>query len=155
MFRGAAVFVTGLMLLVSSASAETLFHGTLRVTKATSQCQFFSVGREFNSTFHPKMTGNANFSAISFIEKYYAVGYSLAGKVFTKTFQPVVSGGVGWGDPFSWTGSQVLVSFQSPAPVAANTPQLLLRGQVKKPENDPGGVACVIDFAASYVLSPG
>jgi hypothetical protein len=142
------------MTVVTSASAETVFAGIIRTTAATAPCQFYDVGRIDASQFHPNIAGNANFSAISFLQPLSAVGYKLNGLAFDATFRNVITGGIGWGDPFNWTGSQVKIFFQSPATITATTPQLLLRGQIKKPENDPGGIACIITFSGSYVLRP-
>lgn len=142
------------MAATTTASAETVFAGQIRTTAATAACQFYGVGRIDASQFHPTIAGNAAFSAISFLQPLSAVGYKLNNINFDATFRNVITGGVGWGDPFSWTGSQVRISSQSPATITATTPSVVLRGQIKKPENDPGGVACIITFTGAYVLRP-
>jgi hypothetical protein len=138
----------------TSAAAETVFAGTVRTTDVTPACQFYGVGRIDNSQFHPKIPGNAGFSAISFLQPHSAVGYKLENRNFDEFFRTVVSGGVGWGDPFEWTGSRVRVTVQIPEHITPSTPAVFLRGQIIKPEDDPGGTACIIDFDASYVLRP-
>jgi hypothetical protein len=79
------------------------------------------------------------------------MGYKLGNVPFDANFRPVVSGGIGWGDPFSWTGSVIRKTVQVPATITNTTPQVLIRGELKKPENDAGGALCVETFIGSYV----
>ena len=145
------------MLGVTGASAETVFSGIIRVTAATPQCEFFNEegGRTFTSRFHPRIAGNADFTGLSFIQPLYAIGYSLEGASFTNAFQVVRSGGVGWGETYTYTpGSAIKITSMTPPTLTASTPQVLLRGQVRRPEDDPGGNLCIITFIGSYVLEP-
>ncbi len=147
----AAIFALG---AADTASAEAVYTGVIRTIATTPECQYYSVGRLDNSQFHPSIAGNAAFSAISFLQPYSAVGYQLSNNDFDQFFRPVVSGGVGWGNPFSWTGSKVRIINQVPDTITASTPGVFLKGQIMKPEDDPGGQACIITFTASYVLRP-
>ena len=93
-------------------------------------------------------------SAISFLQPLSAVGYKLNGDSFDEFFRHVISGGVGWGDPYTWNGSKVRITHQVPETITSTTPGVFLRGQIMKPEDDPGGMACIITFTGSYVLRP-
>lgn len=155
MIRGVIIGAALVAAATSGASAEVVFRGTTLITKVTPQCQNTRVGDTSVSRFHPKIAGNANFSGLSFVHQFSAIGYGLDGRSFDATLRAVRSGGVGWGDPYTWNGSKVAVTSSTPplGQIKPTTRQLLLRGKIVKHDNDPGGAACVVDFAASYVLS--
>lgn len=151
MIRG-AILAAGLIAVGgNAASAETVFHGSIKITAVSAQCQDVNVGDQATSSFHPNIAGNNTFTGLSFVHSYSAIGYGLGNVPFDATFRNATSGGVGWGDVYNWTGSQIRKTFQSPATITNTTLQVLLRGQIKKHDNDPGGALCIATFIASYV----
>lgn len=150
MIKGAIVATALVAVGTTSALAEIVFGGAFVVTAVTSQCQDTSVGKSGTSQFHPNVAGNLNFSAISFVHQFYATGYKLPSLPFDSTFRNVQSGGVGWGDPFTWTGSQVRLLTTLPS-ITTATRFVSLKGQIKKFERDSGGATCVVTFDASYI----
>jgi hypothetical protein len=154
MIKSFVLATTVIVAASTNASAEAVFAGVVRTVAVTPECEFYHVGRTDNSQFHPKIPGNASFAAISFLQPLSAVGYKLDGMNFDEHFRHVIEGGIGWGDPFEWEGSKVRVTHQVPEHITSNTPAVFLRGEIKKPEDDPGGTDCVITFHGSYVLRP-
>ncbi len=140
----------------TTASAEVVFIGTIKITAVTAQCQNVHVNDVNPSTFHPKIVGNGNFSGLSWVGTYSARGHVLDNVAFDATFRTVKTGGVGWGDPYTAaqaTWAQIAVTSYSPAlgSINTSTPTLILRGQIKRLFNDPGGLACVATFIGTYV----
>jgi len=85
-----------------------------------------------------------------------ARGHGLAGIAFDATFRTVITGGVGWGDTYTVPPAeraQIRVTSYTPplANINASTPTLILRGQIKRLFNDPGGLACIATFIGTYV----
>lgn len=150
MIKGAILAVGMFAFGTSTALAEVLFQGAFTVTAVTPACQETDVGFNGTSIFHPNTAGNANFSGISFVQQFFAIGHLLNGAPFDGTFRNVQTGGVGWGDAWTWTGSQLRLLAPIPPPITVQTRFVSLRGQIKKFYNDPGGAACVITFEASY-----
>ncbi len=140
------------MLLGAEARAETVFRGTSIVTAVTPACQGTTVNRQEQTTFHPLVAGNDDFTGLNFYGTHSAYGYELAGP-FTAAFQVVEGGGVGW-SPYDWSGSQIRIIAQTPPAIVASTRFVTLRGQIKKPRNDAGGLACIVTFEASYTRQP-
>jgi hypothetical protein len=141
------------------ASAEVVFVGTIINVAVTPQCQFSGAGDRYPSVFHPKITGNENFSGLSWIRGHYAVGHLLGGIAFDTNVRTVETGGVGWGDTYfkpAAERAQIRISSSVPAIGSINTgtQTVILNGQIKRPFGDPGGLACVITFRGTYVKDP-
>lgn len=141
------------------AAAEVVFVGTIINTAVTRQCQFSHAGDRFPSVYHPKVAGNENFSGLSWIRGHYAVGHSLAGRAFDANFRGVETGGVGWGDAYFKPAAQrAQIRITSSVPpigsINNNTPTVILKGQIKRLNNDPGGLDCVVTFTGTYVKDP-
>ena len=156
MIRGAILGTALLAGAATTASAETVFVGTIKITAVTAQCQNVHVNDYAQSVFHPKIVGNANFAGLSWVWTHYAKGHLLGGLNFDATFRTVTTGGVGWGDPYTWPSTkaaQIAVTYYSPAvaSITAATPIVIIRGQFKRFNNDPGGLACVASFTGTYV----
>jgi hypothetical protein len=140
----------------TTASAEVVFVGTIKITAVTAQCQNVHVNDTNPSTFHPKIAGNSPFSGLSWVGTYSARGHALNNAAFDATFRTVKTGGVGWGDAFiapQATWAQIRVTSYSPAlgSINASTPTVTLRGQIKRLFDDPGGSACIATFVGTYV----
>ena len=141
---------------VTTASAEVVFIGTIKITAVTPQCQNVNVNDHDQSTFHPKITGNASFSGLSWVGSHGARGHGLDNLAFDATFRTVITGGFGWGDTFTVPPAeraQIKVTSYTPGigSINASTPTLILRGQIKRLFNDPGGLACIATFLGTYV----
>jgi len=90
------------------------------------------------------------------VGRYGARGHGLDGLAFDATFRVVNTGGVGWGDPYTVAAAeraQIAVTSYSPAlaSINASTASVVIRGQIKRLFNDPGGLACIATFLGSYV----
>jgi hypothetical protein len=156
MFKFASLASLALVAAFSNhAAAEVLFEGTAVFT-AVSNCQFLPAVDQTTSRYHPRVLGNQNFTGLSFTYMFSSAGYKLVGKNFGPTFKNVESGGTGYGDNFTWTGSQILISEQNPATIDLSTRFVTLRGRIKKHYNDPGigGQPCIGDFEAAYIRDP-
>lgn len=153
MFK-AFLFATGLTaVLASQASAETRFRGHVVFT-AVNDCRNgeAEVGWEFRSELHPRLNGNKDFTALSLVHDYGAMGNLLVGKNFTGAYQTVVKGGVGWGDGYvPAKKGAILISAQQPRTIAANTPAVTLTGKMKNPWGDTGSEQCEVTFRGVYV----
>lgn len=156
MIRGAILGVALISGGATSAMAEIVFVGTVKITAVTPQCQNVDVNDYAHSTFHPKVGTNANFAGFSWIWPHYSRGHALNGRNFDASFRTVVTGGTGWGDPFILPParqSQLRITSYVPAVTAitAATQTLTLNGQIKRPWDDPGGLNCVMTFIGTYV----
>jgi hypothetical protein len=139
---------------ISGAWAEVVFEGSIRHTAVSAQCQNQHVNDKYNSTFHPNTAGNDNFSSLSWVSSHGARGHSLSGAL-TNIFQDVVTGGVGWGDAFIVPEEEFAqIRLISSTPVIANltttTQAVILRGQIRRLFNDPGGLACTVTFIGTF-----
>lgn len=154
MIRG--LFLAGALsaFFATAASAEVVFVGTISITKVTAQCANVHVGEHHNSTFHPFRPFNAGFSALSLVDDHSARGHQLDGAAFDATLRTVKTGGVGWGNLYtSQTPSQIAVTSYAPllSKITAKTLSLTIKGKIARLYDDPGGLACVATFIASYV----
>ncbi len=134
---------------VISASAETLFRGTLQVTAASVGCtKGPEAGDISNGQFHPAaVPGNFNFSAVNVIERFNAQSLRLlAAGSFTSSFQQVSNVAIGWSDFTPDKPGFVLVSKQTPATLAATTPNVTLVGKIKNPFGITGQENCIANF---------
>ncbi len=150
---GAALVASG----ATTAMAETVFVGTIKFTAVTAQCQNVRLHEYARSTFHPAVRGgNQNFAGLSWVWTNYARGHKLNGANFDATFRTVVTGGTGWGDPYTVAAAQqaqIRITSYAPAlgTITAATPTLTIVGQIRRLGNDPGGLACVATFLGTYV----
>ncbi len=128
-------------------------HGTIKVTAKTAQCQNQNVGDIAASRFHPLIAGQGDQSeGFSFVYNLGGVGYNLQNHVLDTTFRTVVTGGLGWGGVYTQQTSHFAkIQVLAHATVTASTQLLVLKGKIQRPDDDPGGLACVIDFTATYV----
>ncbi len=152
MIRG-AILAAGLAVGATAASAETVFSGMIRITATTVQCQGTHIGDISPSRFHPFFAGQATHAeGLTFIYPLGGSGYTLASHVFDPTFREVQSGYLGSSGVVVQPQphrSQIAVAAR---PVINNTtPTLVLKGQIKRPDDDGGGLACVASFTGVYV----
>ena len=150
----AILFAAGLTaLLAGQASAETRFRGSLVFTDVKN-CPGGSaeVGWDFRSEFHPRVRGNGDFTALSLVHQFGAIGNRINGKNFTSTYQTVTKGGVGWGDGYVPTkkGSILLLS-QQPKSISPSTQSITLTGKFKNIWGDAGAEQCEVPFRGVYV----
>jgi hypothetical protein len=157
MIRRALLAVALLAGSATAASSEIVFVGTIKITAQTAQCQRNRVNEYANSAFHPAAVGgNDNFAGLSWVWTHYSRGHGLPGRNFDATFRVVQTGGVGWGDPYivdAARQSQIRIISSVPAvsAITAATPALQMTGQIRRFDDDPGGLACVFNFIANYV----
>lgn len=152
MFRFAFVIALGLT-MTTTAQAETLFRGLLHFTKVSGpECNDAGrVGDRYNTQFHPRIAGNANFAAITRLYDFGGISYKLEGASFTPTLQKTITGGLGWDAYTPQKPISVAVLTQVPANLTENSPTVTLTGKIKNPWGDPGSETCVVDFTAVYV----
>ena len=139
--------------IVNQASAEVLFRGNIVFT-AVKNCtpDDAEVGRDFKSQFHPRVTGNDDFTALSLVYEYGALGHRIEAANFTDSYQAAASGGVGWGDGYTpKKRTSILISAQQPKTFSASTPSILLTGKLKNPWGDVGAEQCEVSFRGVYV----
>lgn len=157
MIRGALLAAALLAGATNSASAEIVFVGTIKITAQTAQCARNRVNEFANSAFHPAAVGgNDNFAGLSWVWTHYSRGHGLVGRNFDATFRTVQTGGVGWGDPYIVNAarqSQIRIMSSVPAvgAITTATPTVQLNGQIRRFDDDAGGLACVYTFIANYV----
>ena len=156
MMKRAILAAALLAAATATASAEIVFVGTIKITAVSPQCQNINVNDINQSSFHPRVAGNANFSGISWVSNHSARGHGLNGLAFDATFRTVVTGGVGWGDPYEVDAArraQIRVLSYTPAlaNITNTTPTLTILGQVRRLFEDPGGLACIATFVGTYV----
>jgi hypothetical protein len=149
------LLVSGVLLasLMAPAAAETRYRGAVVFT-ATKNCTAndAQVGWKFKSEFHPRLAGNGDFSAISLVYEYGAIGHKLNGANFTSTYATVKSGGVGWGDAYTPDKrTSVLVSSQQPQTIKSGTETVFLVGKFKNVWGQTGAEGCEVTFNGAYV----
>jgi len=144
----------------TAALAETVFVGAITFTSVTSQCTTVRVNDRSASVFHPNIVGNQSTAGLSWVWDFYSRGHAIhSGAIrqnFDGTFRSVQTGGTGWGDAYIWPSTkwaQIRVTSYTPAMASINssTPSVTIIGQIRRPNNDSGGLACVATFRASYV----
>ena len=145
--RGLAV-ATALAGLSAEARSEVLFRGVFQITAVNAACTDGpNVGSLDNTQFHPRGQGNANFTALTTTSTYGGHSYKLEGANFTKTFQPVISEGLGWSVYTANKKSSILLD---PLPVfELSTNTLILTGKIKNIWGNAGQENCVADFRAA------
>lgn len=141
----------------TGASAEIVFIGTIKFTAQTPQCVGNRVNQYANSVFHPAAVGgNANFAGLSWVWSYYSRGHELSGRNFDATFRAVKTGGTGWGGPYfvpATREAQIRIATSVPAvaSITAATQTVTMTGQIKRFDDNAGGLACIFNFTATYV----
>lgn len=136
--------------LASSARAELLLRGTMVWTSA-SGCPNQYVGTTYNTQLHPRNTPN-NFTGLTIISDYGAVGYHIDGRSFSSTqYLRVTAGGIGSSD-YAFTFPTFIKATQVPVTITASTPIVRLSGFIKNPFGTVEN--CLIGFNASYVPLP-
>ena len=141
------------MTMIATAQAETLFRGLLHFTAVSGpECNNTGrVGDRYNTQFHPRVPGNANFAAITRLFDFGGLSYKLEGANFTPTLQKTITGGIGWDAYTPQKPISVAVLKQLPPDLTPNSPTVTLIGKIKNPWGDPGSETCVVDFTAVYV----
>lgn len=145
----------------TAALAETVFVGAITITAVTSQCTTVRANDRAASVFHPNIVGNQSTAGLSWVWDFYSRGHALHSSGtprlnFDGVFRSVQTGGTGWGDAYIWPSTkwaQIRVTSYTPAlaNINSSTPFVTIIGQIKRPNNDGGGLACVATFHASYV----
>jgi hypothetical protein len=162
MIRRALLAVALLAGSATTTFAETVFVGAITFTAVTPQCTTVRANDKAASVFHPNIVGNFSFAGLSVVWDFYSRGHILetppntARRNFGPVFQAVKTGGTGWGDPYIWEPSrwaQIRVTSYVPALASINstTRFVTITGQIRRPNSDGGGLACVADFEATYV----
>ena len=162
MIRGALLAAAIFACSGTAALAETVFVGAITFTAVTSQCTTVRVNERAASVFHPNIAGNQRTAGLSWVWDFYSRGHAIhTGATvprvnFEGNFRSVQTGGTGWGDAYIWPSTkwaQIKVTSYTPALANINpsTPFVTIIGEIKRPNNDGGGVACVASFRASYV----
>lgn len=144
----------GLMMvaLSSPGQAETNFRGNVVFTAVKNCGDSASVGEEFRSHYHVPMAGNGNFSALSLVYKYGAIGHKVDNAKFTNTYKATKTGGVGWGDAYTPPKTAfILISSQQPATLTPTTPSVIITGKFKNQWGDTGSENCEVTFRGVYV----
>ena len=135
------------------AAAETVFVGVVKIASVTSQCQNFRTGVA-TSRFHPFFTGQTDSSeGFSLVWQFGGDSYILRSRALDGTFRSAESGGLGWGGIFTFPSNQwAQIALTSARPtINATTTSVTLKGQIKRPAGDPGGLACVATFVGTYL----
>ncbi|MCO5163251.1 MAG: hypothetical protein M9939_19125 [Mesorhizobium sp.] len=145
----------------TAASAETVFVGAIVFTAVTPACTTVRAKDRAASVFHPNIDGNQSTAGLSWVWDFYSRGHAIhstlpARQNFDGTFRSVQTGGTGWGDAYIWPSTkwaQIRVISYSPALANINstTPFVTITGQIRRPNNDSGGFACVATFHGTYV----
>ena len=145
----------------TSALSETVFIGAITFTAVTPECTNVRVNDNAVSVFHPNIVGNESFAGLSVVWEFYSQGHALISSPtarvnFDESDRTVRTGGTGWGDayirePSKWAQIRVVSYSPALANIRSTTPFLTITGQIKRPFNDPAGLACVATFHASYV----
>lgn len=161
MIRGALLAAAIFACSGTAALAETVFVGAITFTAVTSQCTTVRANDRAASVFHPNIVGNQGTAGLSWVWDFYSRGHAIhssgAPRVnFDGTFRSVQTGGTGWGDAYIWPSTkwaQIRVTSYTPAlaNINSSTPFVTIIGQIKRPNNDGGGLACVATFNATYV----
>ncbi len=158
MVKFAALSLSVLCLTATTASAEILFRGSMRITAVSAGCTgVVGVNNQWNAQFHPATApGNDNWSALNRIDQYGAQSYrKLTAGAFTASFQRVSNNGIGWSDYTPSKPTFVSVSVQTPGTIKATTVGVSLTGQIKNIFGDSGSAEnCVASFAFAGVKSP-
>ena len=143
------------MTMISAAQAETLFRGLLHFTSVSGpECNgAVRVGDRYNTQFHPRVTGNADFAAITRISDFGGISNKLEGANFTPTLQRTITGGIGWDAYVPQKPISVAVLTQVPPNLTSNSPTVILTGKIKNLWGDPGFETCVAEFTAVYLRS--
>jgi hypothetical protein len=139
-----------LALMSASARAEVTFQGTVKWTNAQ-WCKFERPGAAYNSTYHPRVPGNMNFSGLTTLYQFGGAGYQLNNADFNHVFRPVLGVGLGWSG-YTFRGAKIRVTERSPAVINAGTPFVTMKGEIIRPSNDPGinGHVCVVAFEGAF-----
>jgi hypothetical protein len=150
MLKALTLAATTAFALASPAQADLLLRGTMVWTSA-SGCPGQFVGTTYNTQLHPRNATN-NFTGLTIISSYGAVGYHIDGQNFSPAqFLRMTTGGVGSSD-YVFQFPTLIRATQSPPTITASTQTARLSGFIKNPF---GTVAnCVIGFNASYVPLP-
>lgn len=140
----------------NSAGAEIVFSGKIKFTAVTSQCRNVRVKDFADSSFHPIVGSNSRVAGLSWVWPGNSRGHGLYGVNFDATFRAVKTGGVGWGDPYlrpTTAESQIRIVSYAPAitAITATTEIVTIRGQIRRPFDDPGGLACIATFIGVYM----
>lgn len=161
MIRGTLLAAALLAGATSATLAETVFVGAITITAVTPQCTTVRVNDRAASVFHPNIVGNQSTAGLSWVWDFYSRGHAIHSSGtprvnFDGTFRSVQTGGTGWGDAYIWPSTkwaQIRVTSYTPALASINssTPSVTIVGQIRRPNNDSGGLACVATFRASYV----
>lgn len=153
MFKAFLLAVGVATVLSSQASAEVRFRGHVVIT-AINNCQNgeMQVGWDFRSEFHPRLAGNDDFTGLSLVHDFGAIGNRLQSKDFTSAYQTVIKGGVGWGDGYvPQKKGAILLSTQQPKIISASTQTINVTGKMKNPWGDEGSEQCEATFRGVYV----
>ena len=100
----------------------------------------------------PGVAGNDDFTALSLVYDYGALGHRIDAANFTGSYKVMQSGGVGWGDGYTpKKRTSILISTQQPKALSASTPSILLTGKLKNPWGSVGAELCEVSFRSVYV----
>lgn len=147
-----AALACGLAMTTAASAADIRFRGAITITDAKN-CAAHQTGAIYNSAYMAAGSDGGHILTTSFsmVGKYGGDIYELeTGEPFPKTWTTLLGYGFDGGDYFFST--KVRMTMQKPAVVDDKTQALDLVGSIQTPGNDPGvaGVACVINFRASY-----
>lgn len=148
--------VAVLLSIASSAQAETLFRGTIRVTGVTAGCtQGPNIGDQDNAQFHSALVpGNVALTALNRISTYGGTSWRLlAPGGFTTSFQQVSNLSFGWSDFTPSKPTFILVTKQTPATLAATSASVVLTGRIRNYFGNTGQDTCIANFTFAGVLS--
>ncbi len=150
MFKGAMFAAAIIMAGATTASAEITFSGIFTITAANG-CENVQKGEHWPSRFHPAFAGQSDHSeGFTIVLDFGAQGYRTEdGNLSDGDFEPVQTGGVGWGGVYILPKNQWArfgnFSFGDPTKKT-----LTVRGQAQRFLEDPGGLNCVVSFTALY-----
>lgn len=139
--------------LCQPALAEVVFRGASRSIQVQN-CRNQGVGWDNTAVFHPRITGNDQFSSIGIFHPFGGISYETSA-VFSKTaFISVAAHGVGWGH-WSFNTAKVKILTSSPrslTSISNSTRFVFLKFQIQGPDQDPGvnGRKCVVTYDASF-----
>lgn len=148
-----AVACLAVCAFTQSVAAEVVFRGSVDSVRAQN-CRSQGSGWDFNSVFHPKITGNSGFNAISLVHQYGGMAYETTKSLSKTAFVPVSAHGLGWGY-WSFDTAKVKILSSTPASLGSisdTTRFVFLKFQIQGPDEDPGvdGRPCVVTYEGSY-----
>lgn len=140
---------------IGAAQAETTFIGAAKITAVTTQCKNIQAGWKFTAQFHPYLATQSDKSEGFSLQggMLGGDGITLRNHVLDTTFRAADAGGLGWGGVYNFDTAhapQIAIVGTRPA-ITTTTSTVVLTWQVKRPNSDPGGLACIATYKGAFI----